>query len=406
MQIMLWSKEYETLAPERFLLGRNEVPTEYRGAVATQLRFAKSLAIKLPLWREAGAYLPEGINLEQASSQMTALHKRQYVREGEVLLDMTGGLGVDFWAMASQAHRGVYVEQSASLISVARYNLAKLLPDRHISLIQADSTSVLESLIREHKPSLIYIDPARREDVVGTKRVYAIEDCSPNLYSVVQEVRRVCPEGSSRILAKLSPMLDIKHTLDSLNCVTSVEVVAVKGEVKELLLLVDPSKTAVPPLQVPIIATDLDAEGVRSRFEGTYEEEQRAQSAFAHEPLRYLYEPNGAAMKSGLFRCIGQRCHLQKLHQHSHLYTSVDWVESFPGRAFELQEVVPFSSSNVKKLAKQVARCMLSVRNFPMGAEALRAKLGVKDGGELMIIGTTLADESRVLLICRPLNLH
>lgn len=406
MQIMLWSKEYEALAPERFLLGRNEVPTRYKGAVATQLRLSKQLAVKLPIWADAAVYIPEGINLEQASSQTTALHKRYYIRPDEVLLDMTGGLGVDFWAMASYARRGVYVEQSSSLIEAACYNLAKLLLNNSITMLQADSTSALTEIIREHSPSLIYIDPARREGILGQKRVYAIEDCSPNLYDVVEEVRRVCTCGSIRILAKLSPMLDIKHTIDSLPSIMSIEIVAVKGEVKELLLLIEPCISPQSPLQVPIRAVDLDTHEERSRFEGTYEEEQRTNSTLADEPERYIYEPNGAVMKSGLFRSIGKRYHLKKLHQHTHLYTSCELVESFPGRAFELEQVVPFTSSNVKKLSRQVPRCMLSVRNFPMDAEALRRKLGVKDGGDLMLIGTTLADESRVLLLCRPLNLY
>ena len=40
------------------------------------------------------------------------------------------------------------------------------------------------------------------------------------------------------------------------------------------------------------------------------------------EPKKYLFEPNSAILKAGGFNNISNQLNIDKLHQHSHLYTS------------------------------------------------------------------------------------
>lgn len=398
-QICRWRSEYATTPPDRLLLGSNAIPSTYRPAVATQIKLQQLLGNKLPSLSKCGIYIPEGINLEQASGEASALYKQRFVLPEDSLLDMTGGLGVDFWAMAQVAKEAIYVEQNEAMYSASAYNLPRLLPDRQVNLLHGDSMQILEEIIDQHHPTIIYVDPARREDIMGTKRVYAIEDCTPNLYELIERLEQL--NEPARLLVKLSPMLDIKHTLERTPHIQQVEVVAVKGEVKELLLLIDLNLSQLHRDQITIRATDLNAIGRATSVTSTYVEEQASPLQISPSPLSYIYEPNAAIMKSGLYRSLGKQLNLAQLHQHTHLYTSDELLADFPGRKLELLEVIPFRSAAIKGLKKRLPMSMISCRNFPMKADALRQKLGIKDAGSTMLIGTTLQDGSATLLLCK-----
>ena len=62
---------------------------------------------------------------------------------------------------------------------------------------------------------------------------------------------------------------------------------------------------------------------------------QENETAPLSEPLDYLYEPNASILKAGAFNSIAYDFKLQKLHPNSHLYTSHNLVEGFPGRTLK-----------------------------------------------------------------------
>jgi hypothetical protein len=115
---------------------------------------------------------------------------------------------------------------------------------------------------------------------------------------------------------------------------------------------------------------------------------------------KYLYEPYAAHLKSGLYKTIAQQYGCEKLHQHSHLYTSVELNLDFSGRKFEVKEVVPFDKKSAKTLFKSLKQANLTTRNFPLTVNELRTQYKIKDGGETYIFATTLYDNSRVLILC------
>ena len=90
-----------------------------------------------------------------------------------------------------------------------------------------------------------------------------------------------------------------------------------------------------------------------------------------------------------------------KLHQHSHLYTSAELNNEFPGRKFEVKEVVPFDKKSAKTLFKSLKQANLTTRNFPLTVSELRTQYKIKDGGETYIFATTLHDDSKVLIVCQ-----
>ena len=408
-KIINLTEKYKDLSADRIALSQHIGDTsDERRAVAIQASLRSKLKRKLPSWFEAQVYIPSQLNLEQASSESTALHKRRFVQKEDILLDLTGGMGVDFWALSSAAQRSIYTEQNEELANATEYNLDKLCKERNIELIHADSMLLLENLLTKYEPTLIYVDPARREGQKVDKRVYALEDCTPSLQELILRIRALQDKAiHTRILAKVSPMLDITHTLHTIDAIKGIHCIALRGEVKEILLEIYPNSNICEEerLQNTILtAYNIDSQGNELSFSGTLLEEQTAQPNFTSSLGTFLYEPFGSLLKLGLYNLISERLSVSKLHPNSQLYTNTELIENFPGRKFCILEIIPYESKIIKRLKSQVPRAQITCRNFPLSAEALRKKLKIEDSNEATIVATTLYDGSLVMILCEVLS--
>lgn len=389
--------------PEQCL---RKLPQAERLQLQQQLAQQRLVKDKLPSWQLVLAYIPSSLALEQCSSQLAAEYKQRFVRSEDRLLDMTGGLGVDFSALAAAAQSGVYVEQQPQLVAAARYNLPRLLPDRPVTIYEGRSTELLDELLERHQPTLIYLDPARREQSDRQRRVYALEDCEPDLLGLLPRIReRYSALGLPlpRLLVKVSPMLDLKHTLRSVPEVQELHVVAVQSEVKELLLSIDLAAPSPSSYQnVPLVVSLLGGgQGQSLRFEHAFAEEEALTAHYAAELGRWLYLPHAALMKAGLYKSLAARYALEPLHVSSHLYTSDEACPDFPGRRYEVDEVLPFSSSLLRRLAKEHLAAQIICRNFPLSADELRRRLKAAEHDTFALLGTTLSTGEAVLIRCR-----
>ena len=389
--------------PEQHL---RKLPQAERLQLQQQLAQQRLVKDKLPSWQLVLAYIPSSLALEQCSSQLAAEYKQRFVRREDRLLDMTGGLGVDFSALAAAAQSGVYVEQQPQLVAAARYNLPRLLPDRPVTIYEGRSTELLDELLERHQPTLIYLDPARREQGDRQRRVYALEDCEPDLLGLLPRIReRYSALGLPlpRLLVKVSPMLDLKHTLRSVPEVQELHVVAVQSEVKELLLSIDLATPSPSSYQdVPLVVSLLGSGQEQSlRFECAFAEEEALTAHYAAELGRWLYLPHAALMKAGLYKSLAARYALEPLHVSSHLYTSDEACADFLGRRYEVDEVLPFSSSLLRRLAKEHLAAQIICRNFPLSADELRRRLKAAEHDTFALLGTTLSTGEAVLIRCR-----
>ena len=407
-KIINLTEKYKDLSADRIALSQHIGDTsDERRAVAIQASLRSKLKRKLPSWFEAQVYIPNQLNLEQASSESTALHKRRFVQKEDILLDLTGGMGVDFWALSSVAQRSIYTEQNEELVNATEYNLSRLCKERNIELIHADSMLLLEDLLAKYEPTLIYVDPARREGQKVDKRVYALEDCTPSLQELILRIRALQDKAMhTRILAKVSPMLDITHTLRTIDAIKGIHCIALRGEVKEILLEIYPNSNICEEERLQntrLTAYNIDSQGNELSFSGTLQEEQTAQPNFSSSLGTFLYEPFGSLLKLGLYNLISERLSVSKLHPNSQLYTNTELIENFPGRKFCILEIIPYESKIIKRLKSQVSRAQITCRNFPLSAEALRKKLKIEDSNEATIVATTLYDGSLVMILCEVL---
>ena len=407
-KIINLTEKYKDLSADKIALSQHIGDTsDERRAVAIQASLRSKLKRKLPSWFEAQVYIPSQLNLEQASSEFTALHKRRFIQKEDILLDLTGGMGVDFWALSSAAQRSIYTEQNEELANATEYNLDKLCKERNIELIHMDSMLLLEDLLAKYEPTLIYVDPARREDQKADKRVYALEDCTPSLQELILRIRALSDKAiHTRILAKVSPMLDITHTLRTIDAIKGIHCIALRGEVKEILLEIYPNSNICEEERLQntmLTAYNIDSQGKELSFSGSLQEEQTAQPHFTSSLETFLYEPFGSLLKLGLYNLISERLSVSKLHPNSQLYTNTELIEDFPGRKFRILETIPYESKIIKRLKSQVPRAQITCRNFPLSAESLRKKLKIEDSNEATIVATTLYDGSLVMILCEVL---
>ncbi len=349
--------------------------------LATQLAGKKKAAKKLPSWfHTRGVVYPPAVNLEQTSSEATARYKASLVG-GSRLADLTGGFGVDSLYFSRQVDKVWHVEQDRFLSELAAHNL-RIQGAIATEFICGDSLEFLRNTSESF--DWIYLDPSRRSDTGG--RVFRLEDGVPN---VVEELEFLLSK-SPNLLIKTAPLLDIQAGLRELSQVREIHIVAVNNEVKELLWVLGEATEPLVVKTVNITAPHLQ------RFEAPLEQPMEA---LVGPPATYLYEPNAAIMKSGLFGHVGAQYQLKKLHLHSHLFTS-DQLMEFPGRRFLIKEKLTFNKKQIRK-AFGGSKAHISTRNFPLNVASLRRELKIKDGGDTYLFFTTLSREERAVLVCQ-----
>ena len=350
--------------------------------IATQITAKGKSEKKLPSWFQTqNIYYPPKLNLEQTSSELTANYKASLV-SGSHLIDLTGGFGVDSFAFSKSFQKVTHCELNSELSEIASHNFIQLDAD-HIDPKIGDGLQYLSD--SNEKFDCIYVDPSRRNDAKG--KVFLLEDCEPN----VPENLDALFEKSNTILIKTSPILDITSAINELHSVKEIHIVAVSGEVKELLFLLESKYLG----KISIKTINFQKKD-QQEFEFIFQSE--ANSTYSL-PKHYLYEPNAAILKSGGFHHISQKLAIDKLHAHSHLYTSEDLID-FPGRSFKITQVTNYDKKKIKKFLSE-KKANITTRNFPKTVQQIRKELKIKDGGNDYLFFTTNREDQLVCVFCR-----
>lgn len=386
---------------------------------------------KLPEWYATeGVLYPKKVSMEQCSSSQTAEYKASLV-EGDSFADFSGGFGVDTVALARKFDKGWYVEPQEELCDLFQHN-CKVLDINNVNIVNG---TMEDNLATIGPIDTIYLDPSRR-DTHG-RRVVSLADCTPNL----PEWKSALLERCNTLMVKLSPMIDIFQTLRDLPETFAVHVVAVEGECKEVVFLLSRDNFPVNDIhrrdaiyrvrnsdaiyrvrnsnpetdiiadgtdllnettdainRVPtIVAVDIGKNAI-SRVETTLETERTTPPCIATELGAYLYEPNAAVMKAGIFNALSQQFQVAKLAKNTNLFTADVLHEDFPGRIFRIEAVHEFHPRKTTKDLSHLSNASIAVRNFPLSAEELRKTLKIKNGNACYLFGCTLWDGKKIIL--------
>jgi hypothetical protein len=356
-----WLMEHESDDPSSLALrfgGRKDRPYTI---LLQQLAARQKARFKLPGWYEKKNILyPPPPAMEQCSSEICAAYKARHFGAARVA-DIAGGMGVDAAAFATKASALLFAEPDPLRLAFAGHNFSAL-GLTGITLMNCRAEDMAEHLAN-FRPDLIYLDPSRRD--AAQKRKTLLRDLSPDISALQQELLRVAP----RVLVKLGPMLDITAALKELPHTTQVHVLSVQNECRELLFLLE--KTEAP---VKITCAELNTDG-EFTFSYCPDEEKNAEGE-STEAKNYLYDPFASISKAGPFRLLQQRFACTKLHPNTHVYTSNELMEGFPGRIFKLLHLLPYDKEQI--LSHTGGNATLVLRNFPVKSEELEKKLKLK----------------------------
>lgn len=445
--------------PDRLALQKAKWPEIDVAAAVSTLLSRRKLSRKAPLWATTdGLVLPRTLSAEQCSGEAAARHKALAIREflGKQpwrIADLTGGLGVDCLEFSNVAEAVLYNEMLPELAEAAEHNF-RVLGARNIEISCFEASPVtlgvsaagttnagngvakgngmaecdksnegvydydggLRERLETFSPDVIYLDPARR-DGCG-KKVFLLEDCSPDVLKIKDILLRIAP-----ILAlKLSPMADISMVLERLGkeC-RELQIIESGGECKELLVLMRRNVQVSGQQDGCLIrvynldAGNLDAGNLEDRkdspvFEFRRDEENdctgpRLTDAAEIVPEAMLFEPGKALMKAGCFRLIGQRFGASALGRDTHYYilrenasdtatatssatniSSATDREHFgdrsclkdSGKLFRILDIAEMSGKELKEFGKRHPEAEVTARNVRMTSEELRRRLGCK----------------------------
>lgn len=377
-------KNLNTDVSQLALQKNNFIPSDWT-AILNQITAKQKAKIKLPTWYNTkDIFYPSKISIEQTSSEKTARYKSNLV-SGIALIDLTGGFGVDDFYFAQKIKQVIHCEINDELSEIVAHNL-KGLKVKNIECVAGDSSEILKN--RNQHFDWIYIDPSRRNDVKG--KVFLLKDCLPN----VPELLDFYFEYTANIMIKTAPILDISAGLSELRNVKKIHIISVDNEVKELLWILEKNYTN----KIEVICANINKTQT-DQFVFDYGNSIASNYSL---PKKYLYEPNAAIMKSGGFDEITIQFSLEKLHQHSHLYTSDKRID-FPGRVFEIDNWVEYHKQNMKSLLEN-KNANITTRNFPENVEHIRKKWKIKEGGNRYCFFTTDLNNNKIVLLCNKLN--
>nr|WP_262904138.1 class I SAM-dependent methyltransferase [Chryseobacterium tagetis] len=331
--------------------------------IVQQIKGKQVAQKKFPFLLKEGIIFPPQLNLEQASSEKTAVYKSEILK-GKKFIDLTSGFGIDAYYLSENFDEVTLVEQNAELLEIVKNNWAVL--GRKAKFINQKLEDFLNE--NEEKYDVIYLDPARRDN--NKNKVFLLEDLSPNILEIQEKLLSI----SDEVVIKLSPLIDLKYLVSVLQDISRIDIIALKNAVKEVVVFLSNGNSG------EIICNCVNLESGESTFTYTFGQEENAHSEYA-EPEKFLYIPNNSILKAGIFNLISERFNLKKLHPNTHLYTSNEKVEDFPGRILEIEMVD-------NKQIKKKSQFNIISKNYPLKPDEIKKKYGLKDGGDEYLIFT------------------
>ncbi len=442
----------------RLALHPSKDPQVDMAVVLQQISGRQKAKEKLPEWYATeGVLYPKKISMEQCSSSQTAEYRASLV-EGDSFADFSGGFGVDTVALARKFDKGWYVEPQEELCELFQHN-CKVLDINNVNIVNG---TMEEHLAAIGPVETIYLDPSRRDThgrrVVSLAdctpnlpewKSALLERCNtlmvklspmidifqtlrdlPETFAVhVVAVEGECKEVVFLLSRDNFPVIDI-HRRDAIYRVrdsnpiyrvrdsdaiyrvrnsdtiyrvrNSNPIYRVRNSNPETDIITDGTdllnETTDAINRVPtIVAVDIGKNAI-SRVESTLDTERTTPPCIATELGAYLYEPNAAVMKAGIFNALSQQFQIAKLAKNTNLFTADELHEDFPGRVFRIEAVHEFHPRKTAKELSHLANASIAVRNFPLSAEELRKTLKIKDGNACYLFGCTLWDGKKIIL--------
>ncbi|MEU6720603.1 class I SAM-dependent methyltransferase [Nonomuraea sp. NPDC046802] len=316
-------------------------------------------------------FTPHG--LEQSTRAEVAAHRARRLTEGAgspAVVDACCGIGGDLIALARAGCTVTAVDADPLTAAVAGANAEALGLGDRVTVTVADAAT-----IRAEEYDVLFADPARRTSRGRTFDPMAYSPPWPVVLDLVSRARRAC--------LKVAPGIPYEFIPEG----AQAEWISFKGEVKEATIWAGeggPRQATLLPAGHTLTAT-----GARAPV----------------GPVgRYVYEPDGAAIRAHL---VGEVAEMVdgRLLDPMIAYIAADDPSDTPwATRYEVTDVIPFSLKKLRAILRErkIGNVTIKKRGSAVDIERLRTDLRLKGDNSSVIILTRILDKPSVL-ICNPL---
>lgn len=317
--------------------------------------------------------------LQQATHEVVAQYHARLLAPFTTLADLGCSIGGDLIHMAQQADT-VGIDRDPVRLLMARHNVRVY--GAAAEVVQADLTRPLPL----HQIEAAFFDPARRDE---SRRIFSVQDYMPPLDQVLSWPFRA-------VLVKISPGVQLEE-LAHLPC--GIEFVSYAGDLKEALLHLG----------------DLRFAGLRATClpdGGTLYPQQLDAPPVIDQPRRYLYEPDPAVIRAGLFGELLAHLKLEayRLDETIAYLTGDEPINTPWLRWWSIDAWLPFNLKKLRSLLAEagVGSVTVKKRGSPITPEELQKQLKLKKGERHAVVTLTRLQGQPIVLISysasQPMN--
>lgn len=328
---------------------------------------------------------------EQSSSETTAKFKSELLR-GKNFIDLTGGLGIDFYFISKNFNENIFCEENSVLAEIFKHN-SKTLECENLISRNENSLDVLAEYNDKYF-DWIYVDPSRRS---SGRRSVDLKYCNPNL----NEHLELISKKGKNILIKLSPAFDFKEAQKIFDRMTNFYVVSSDGECKEVLIIIDTRKK---PKSVNVHSVIISCDKTRIFSKNNVEEIEKHFSDIIHS--NYLYIPDCSITASGLTDKLANRYRLNWVSFNTTLLHGNELHNDFPGRIFLIKNVDIYNQKRFigEIKLRNIFSANIICKNFTVKPEEMYKNLKIKTGGNFYFIFTRNNKGKLIYLIAEKIN--
>jgi 16S rRNA G966 N2-methylase RsmD len=341
-----------------------------------QIGKRQKIKFKLPEFYDNLEFIfpQNSLPIEQCSSEISAKIKAELFK-GESFIDLTGGLGIDSYFISKNFNKTYFVEPSFELFNLAKQNYPNFIT----------FNLPAEEFINQNKIDfdLVYIDPDRRDD--NNNKLFLLNHLKPNILEILNKI------NSKQILIKLSPIFEISELKKHFEKYDII-LISIDNELKELLVHFHNEAK----FNYKIFTIEKD---VINEFNYQYSNNN---ITINNNYYKYLYEPNVAILKANLQNQIANDFKLSKFNINSHLYTSIDKLQNYPGNIYEISQILNYKKSDFKNC--KIDSGIIKIKNFGDTLSIIKKKLNIKESNNKYLFFTKDNNNKSICIVCNKLT--
>lgn len=328
------------------------------------IQIYKKAKAKLPTFRDKRLAIDDR-SYQQSTSEEIAMYKRN-VLKGKSLLDITAGIGVDSTFLASNFEKVVAVERNENLHQLAIYNLQKL----GIENVKRICGNGLDWL--KDKYDWIYLDPDRR---VSDKRVISLSDMEPNLLQLAPRLIHY----ARKVYIKLSPLFDIAVIWRDLQYVSNVYILAERGEIKEVGVVLSYMEQEKPIVHLVDVSNSFYKE---VDYLSIHKDRPPTNTRGTTSDMQYLWLPSSLYLKARLSFHFLKGVPVTKHPEFEIYYSNKKEIKGF--RGFRIIRTSKLNVKSVKRLLSEegISQVNIIVKGSSQEPKQWFRKLKIKAGGD------------------------